>query len=219
MCDLESTSTEHAPPQCFFPVEKEIGRNLRQNLITVPSCENHNSKKSKDDEYFRAVVLMMASQHSDAAEHLFLGKMLRAVKRKPHAYSSFFADSVELSGGTTRALQFDRPRFDRCVDQMARALFFHKFKVPWKLNIAVISPNFFSGVAAGSVIPHSATMAAADVSMQFLASEPAQGDNPEVFRFRLKYCEDDQTLAIAAIFYEALEIFAYSSKDLDENSV
>ncbi|MDH1232687.1 MULTISPECIES: hypothetical protein [Stenotrophomonas] len=44
-------SDEHVPPQCFFPDDR------RDGLITVRSCDEHNSKKSKDDEYFRGVFL------------------------------------------------------------------------------------------------------------------------------------------------------------------
>jgi hypothetical protein len=58
MCDSLETSREHAPPRCFFPESKAIGRNLRVNLITVPSCDIHNSEKSKDDEFLRSVILM-----------------------------------------------------------------------------------------------------------------------------------------------------------------
>ena len=62
MCDAPSTSREHAPPISLFPEADVFGRDVRRNLITVPSCDAHNSMKSKDDEVFRAVILMQAAQ-------------------------------------------------------------------------------------------------------------------------------------------------------------
>lgn len=49
-CENEATSVEHTPPKCIFPQLKDFPhKNLRRNLITVPSCDRHNSAKSKDD--------------------------------------------------------------------------------------------------------------------------------------------------------------------------
>lgn len=50
MCDLSATSVEHVPPKCMFPEFKDAKVDLRRKLITVPSCDDHNAKKSRDDE-------------------------------------------------------------------------------------------------------------------------------------------------------------------------
>lgn len=50
-CGNPDVSDEHVPPQCFFPDDR------RNALISVRSCDEHNSNKSKDDEYFRGVFL------------------------------------------------------------------------------------------------------------------------------------------------------------------
>lgn len=50
-CGEPKTSYEHVPPQSFFP------KNKRVNLIQVPSCDDHNGNKSKDDEYVRLVLM------------------------------------------------------------------------------------------------------------------------------------------------------------------
>ena len=51
MCEELATSVEHIPPQCLFPEQKDLpdGIDLRKQLLTVPSCDKHNSKKSQDD--------------------------------------------------------------------------------------------------------------------------------------------------------------------------
>ncbi len=52
MCERDATSREHVPPLCLFPEIKDTkGINFRKDLITVPSCDLHNSKKSDDDEF------------------------------------------------------------------------------------------------------------------------------------------------------------------------
>src|SRR5262245_2453835 len=124
MCDAPETSREHAPPLCLFPQFKEFGRNLRRNLITVPSCDAHNSAKSKDDEFFRAVLLMQSAESSDVARHLFFNKLRRAAGRRPAAHGAFFRDHGTVDAGTLRALEIDARRFVACVDRLARALFF-----------------------------------------------------------------------------------------------
>jgi hypothetical protein len=61
MCELPEMSREHARPLCFFPEAQEFGRDVRNNLITVPSCDAHNSAKSKDDEFLRGVMPRVVS--------------------------------------------------------------------------------------------------------------------------------------------------------------
>ena len=52
MCYAPATGREHFPPRCIFPED----RKYRANLIKVPSCDEHNSKKSKCDEYLKFVL-------------------------------------------------------------------------------------------------------------------------------------------------------------------
>jgi hypothetical protein len=49
-CQNTGNTREHVPPICFFP------DGYRKNLITVPSCEEHNSSKSMDDQYLLLVI-------------------------------------------------------------------------------------------------------------------------------------------------------------------
>jgi len=213
MCDSVETSREHAPPLCFFPEAKEFGRDLRRNLITVPSCDQHNSKKSNDDEFLRSVVLMAAGSNQ-AGQHQFHWKILPATSRKPHTYRSFFADKGTVARGTGHASQIDRDRFDLCIDHLARALFFHTFKRRWQLPVTTLSPNFYSGIDSDTMVPHQPTIEAVEVSRQVLGSEPVNGKNPDVFQYRIRYDEIEEGLAFAAIFYDCFEVYSYSSKDL-----
>jgi len=104
MCASLATSREHTPPSCFFPEESAFGRDLRKNLVTVPSCDHHNSKKSKDDEFFRAAILMATAQHSDAGRHQFFQKLLVASARMPHVHEAFFVEQGTVAEGAGRVL-------------------------------------------------------------------------------------------------------------------
>lgn len=46
MCDEAASSVEHAPPKCLSPEIKNSEIDLRINLVTAPSCEEHNCKKN-----------------------------------------------------------------------------------------------------------------------------------------------------------------------------
>ncbi len=214
MCDSPETSREHAPPLCFFPEASSFGRDLRRNLITVPSCDHHNSKKSKDDEYFRSVILVVAAQSSDAARHQFFQKLLRASNRKPYAYKSFFLNQGTIEEGKGRVLRIDRNRFETCVDHLARALFFNEFLCKCSQPISVVSPKLFSKVVSDQIIPHHLTRKIVDASRQFLDLEPIRGENPDIFKYRLRYSEEDDSFAFAAIFYGCFEVYSFSSSHL-----
>lgn len=214
MCSAEETSKEHAPPQCLFPEERNIGRDLRKNLVTVPSCDEHNSNKSADDEFLRAVILAVAVDSNEVAKHQFLGKFLRGAERNRDAHSEFFEDMGTISSDTKRVLKIDRDRFDKCVEHLARALFFHTFKSKWSLPIAVVSPNFHLEVTQQGPVAHLPSQETIEVTRQFLAAEPLLGENPEVFMYRLRFDQSSGMFALAGRFYEFFEIYCASSKSL-----
>jgi len=219
MCPAAETSREHAPPQCLFPDAKEIGRDLRRNLITVPSCDDHNSAKSKDDEFLRAVILFSAVSSSEVARHQFLGKLLRGAARNPHAYANFFTDAGTLAESSQHALRFERNRFDACIDHLVRAIFFHTFGTKWELPITVVSPNFHSAVSDDCAIPHQPTQKTVAVSKRFLEGEQIRGENPDVFKYRVRYDADTGLFAFAACFYGFFEIYSASSQALTDAAV
>lgn len=219
MCDSPETSREHAPPLCFFPEANDMGRDLRRNLVTVPSCDLHNSRKSKDDEFFRSVILMTVASSSDAGRHQLFRKLLRAAARTPHAHRSFFGDKGTIAEGKGRVLKIDRNRFDACIDHLAKALFFNAYHRKWSQPVNVVSPNFFSGIASDQIVPHQLTLDTVNVSRQVLGSESIRGENPEVFKYRLGYDEGGEFYAFAAMFYDCFEVYSFSSKQLAHPAV
>ena len=213
MCDAQRSSREHAPPECLFPKEKEFGHDLRRNLITVPSCDVHNSKKSEDDEFMRAVILFTAVANNNVAQHQFLGKMRRGAARSPNKYSNFITEKGTIKNGAFRALKINnRERFDSCIEHLARALFFHVYKKKWRYPVMMVSPNFYSAISNDEAVPHKPTQEIVEVSRSFLVQEPVLGDNPEVFKYRVRYDENECSYAFAGIFYDFFEVYSYSSQ-------
>lgn len=52
-CDKKATSDEHVPLDVYFLKTRMYGI---ENLITVPSCDEHNMQKSQLDEYLTVTL-------------------------------------------------------------------------------------------------------------------------------------------------------------------
>src|ERR1700733_5939004 len=61
-CLERATTMEHIPPASFFPKDQ------RNQLLTVPSCERHNNKKSTEDVYILAHICMNSSPSNRSRE-------------------------------------------------------------------------------------------------------------------------------------------------------
>ena len=111
MCEKSANTVEHAPPKCVFPEGKDLAArlNYRRNLITVPSCEEHNTAKSRDDEYLLH-VLAASITSSPIGPTQFLTKVRRSLERAPNLAST-------LLPGETPVMRFvphaSNPNFDR----------------------------------------------------------------------------------------------------------
>lgn len=194
MCDSKRTSYEHVPPKCLFPEQKDLpdGVDLRKDLITVPSCDVHNSKKSEDDEYILYVLLMNIS-NNDVAKNHFLTKLMRAIERNPSLFNKFIRrrepvvahDTVRDEFQETMAVQIDYKRFCSSMEHMARALHFHHFKRKWSGSVSVY-PDFLLSmhpVSARKTNEKIEKMAKA-ASFMFDGIE-CHGKNPDVFEYQV----------------------------------
>ncbi len=135
MCEERATTKEHAPPRCIFPNKKDVadGTDYRKNLITVPSCPEHNSTKSKDDEYL--LYLLSASFSSnDVGLNQFMTKVKRAMTRKPLLASTLGSSAKPVRIHDTEtdilheafALSIDNDRVNSVIEHCARALYFYQ---------------------------------------------------------------------------------------------
>ena len=199
---------EHVPPKCIFPERKdlEVGLNYRRNLITVPSCEEHNTAKSRDDEYL--LHLLAASiTSSPVGLTQFLSKVKRSMVRAPSLASA-------LLPGDTAVMRFvphtsrleegfpitvDGQRIDKVISGCARALYLHETESVFAGQVKVAAPFMASGLTAtDNVIAEAIAIAKA-----FLSGVVEKGENPEVFRY--KFAKGPQTSIMLLCFYSGTE--------------
>ncbi len=193
MCSEKATSREHVPPISFFPEKRELKNdvNYRVNLLTVPSCDLHNSAKSDDDQYLLFVVVG-EFRANEIAQKIFSKKVIKAIKRRPVLLSFFKgAFGVRVGGRQTIGYHVDRERFDRTISRMAMALYFHTYKEKWLGQFFVYSPDIFS---TNSLEVNKTISDLEKSTSEMLMSQEFQGDNPEIFRYKV-YRKDNGFVA------------------------
>ncbi|TGK83283.1 hypothetical protein EHQ24_06680 [Leptospira noumeaensis] len=117
-CGKEATSREHIPPQSFFPSNQKL------DLVTIPSCEEHNSKKSNKDEYVRNYITIHRSVKKSGYEK-FEEKSRKAFKRnKSLALSVENAEKATLDGEETGIFLVKKANFDEFFDHLASGIFY-----------------------------------------------------------------------------------------------
>jgi len=212
MCHADPVTLEHVPPLCLFPEPKDLspGEDMRRNLITVPSCEAHNLRKSGDDEYL-LVVLVAGISANAAARKQVSTKLMRAFKKRPSKYGMFGkVYEIRLFGQQTGMFFVNRSRFDNSIQSVARGLFYHHYGATWTDPILVFSPAFLISSGPNPLDAGRALQAIDMLTSTFLASQSVHGDNPEVFTYQLTPLGDREGLIVRMVFYGGIRITAVS---------
>jgi|APEBP8051073178_1049388.scaffolds.fasta_scaffold26273_2 hypothetical protein len=210
MCNRPSTSKEHVPPRCLFPELKDVGENHRRNLITVPSCDWHNSFKSTDDSFLMVSLAGIFGNNSTGLRHKF-SKVNRAIYR-----SSFTMLKEAVRDGKWHFLEVgpnqyvdviwgkpDHERLNRCFDRIARGLYYarheRRFEGLTRTHLGYLTP--------GSSNASSFQRFLRDKVKPELDGKERLGDNPEVFSFQ--FTEPDQfgIFGVDMRFYGGLDVF------------
>jgi hypothetical protein len=191
MCDEKATSSEHVPPRCLFPEQKDLpdGADLRKQLITVPSCDEHNSKKSTDDEYL-LYCLVLSMPSNEVGKNHFFSKIIRAIRRNPSLIKKYLSNTqaVHIENVETKevsesiALHIDDERFDKAIEQLSRAIYFHHFKKKHNGEIS-IHPNFLLRMTGEFKKANDSTAKMDQMSEEVFSKEPTYGENPDVFSY------------------------------------
>ncbi len=132
---------DHIPPKNLFPSPRT------SNLITVPCCVPCYEDWSKDDEYFRAVILSSANVSDEPKAQDVMGSLLRSVS-KSRGFAKLLIDNIKeielvtqagIYLGREDALKLDVARVDRVGHRIIRGLFFHEKKSSLPANYQVIA--------------------------------------------------------------------------------
>lgn len=215
MCDAPKTSKEHVPPRCLFPAEKEDPKGIgsRRNLVTVPSCDVHNSRKSKDDEYI-LYVLALNIANNQAAENHFNAKIRRAIENNPAVWNRLKSNMKPVVARdqhtgqitSTVALGVDMVRFNSAMDHLGRALYFHHFKCKWPGRISVY-PDFLLFMDTNDAQHKNAQVyAMAEMANLLLADVPSYGENPEIFRYQVADGNEEAERLMRLYFYDGARV-------------
>lgn len=216
MCLNPATSREHAPPLCLFPEIKDIptGENYRKNLITVPSCDEHNLKKSKDDQFLLLILLLHFESNEEGQKH-FAGKLTRTLKRRSSLLGVLKdKEDVIVQESESSGFHINRDRFDATMDRIARAIHFAEYGEMWSEQIIINTPSLFDLKSPNSFQVNLEQQKLKLMIDKFLDPYPKKGENPMIFYYQIDKELQENKLLMKMVFYEGFAVYAYSSPEI-----
>lgn len=126
--DKTTKTREHIPPKCFFP------KGYKDELITVPSCKEHNNAKSEDDEYLWQMIAIniLANKHG---QNLATEKVVKSILRNRRLTKNLAKNShllyIENSNGSlepTFGFEPNEEMIKRSISMLAKGVYFHEYK-------------------------------------------------------------------------------------------
>jgi hypothetical protein len=216
MCSRPKTSREHVPPLCMFPEQKdaEANENYRMELIRVPSCDEHNSKKQKDDE-FLFFVLTLSIANNQAAKQQGNTKILRAVTRNPELPSAFFSQlspafAVENNCGTpipASLAKIDYQRFLRAMDRVVRGIYFHHFGTRFTGRCSIFNDFMLQYSSPDGALQNHQNHQIAMQLRAYFDNVKELGANPEVFCYAALPPDERGLIGCRLKFFEHSSVF------------
>lgn len=211
MCEREADSREHVPPRNLFPEVRDLGRNYRKNLITVPSCELHNSSKSHDDEFLMVSLAGLVGNNSIGYQHK-ITKVDRALRRTANRLldkvliKRKFVQTVELRDNKFIEVIWGTPdvkRLNFCFDHIARGLHYHHFGSRFDGQVKVMLGYLFHDDSnAKNLVEFIRDRAEID-----LTGKPCYGENPDVFNYQVTDFDEHGLFLMKLCFYGGLKVY------------
>ncbi len=211
MCDTIATTKEHVPPLCLFPEKKDIETDIfRTNLITVPSCEIHNSKKSKDDEFLMGCLAGVVGNNAIGFFHADT-KVRRALKRKGRDFiHELMTDVKEINLNSAKNYKFpvlvglpDLKRLHSCFRHISHGLFYNKFGVNFigKIHIVIDFITY-----EDPKIEQHKLLCRKRFELEANKSQK-EGNNQKVFLYEFIEPDEFGLIAMSMTFYEGAKVF------------
>ena len=200
-CGAPATTSEHAPPACFFPEGYNTG------LIEVPSCDEHNRHLSTDVEYARNIICQqwgtnrVASRVAETARASF--------ERSPKLFTRTFEDvrPIHVAGEETGSFRLDMPRFKKVMKAIAFAMYYHDFGKRNEGDFDIFSSSLHSQSTLYLGRPDGYENLRGRLSNVPFKSMPVC--QPKVFKYGLAKPGEGQVL-YRLEFYEAFVVYALS---------
>ncbi|MCK4487852.1 MAG: hypothetical protein KAU38_13975 [Desulfobacterales bacterium] len=186
------------------------GADLRKQLLTVPACDAHNSKKSQDDEYF-LYVLGTSFQINKVGRNQYVSKIRRAIKRNPSLLKKFaktatpvrVTDPLTNSTENSIAHKLDEDRFNLIIDRLSRAIYYYHYKEKW-LGYVKYQAEFLFVTVDQSDELNSRVKAISKEADEWFSKAIYHGENPEVFKYQA--IEHNGSKKMRLHFYEGCKL-------------
>ena len=201
----ETNKREHVPPFGFFP------KGHREELITVPSCEQHNTEFSMLDERFQIYIKAIGT--NQIAVDDFKDRVARGLNREQSkkfveslSKSSFYTD---IDGEKRLLFKIDTQYTEKFVEKVIRGLHFYHNKKPAQGRVLSFSAQFYN--------PELDYEELFDLLLEDLRSEyMIEGDynNPEIFRYRYVNLTDYNIFIVVLNFYMGVEFIGWVLPDI-----
>jgi len=206
MCDENATGKEHVPPKCLFPKSKDLeaGVDLRKGLLTVPSCNLHNSEKSGDDEYFLNVITSLQEINEIGREH-YEKQIKRQNSRNPSIIKRFADRYIEINN--LPAFEVEIERLDVFIEHLAYALFLAHFGNKWDGDVGWIPESFAQILNHSEALERRQLLSEIDLIFNDIKMH---GNNKLVFMYQV--VKDVQETKMRLYFYDSFKICITFSK-------
>lgn len=208
-CGNPATSREHVPPKCIFPETKDFpGSNFRKNLITVPSCDEHNLKKSEDDEFLMGCLTPVVGNNAIAFLQTHR-KIKRAWTRKEKLFEATMKNAKRKTIKSKDGTKFpvfigkpDGPRLIKALEAVARGLYYFERNKIFVGKCKVL-PTFLKY--------NSDYWDFIKVVLKSLMDKESKdwhtgGYNPEIFKYLLGAPDQYGLTPMSMVFYEGAEV-------------
>ena len=211
-CNAEAISREHVPPLCLFPEAKDVlGMNFRKDLITVPSCDLHNSRKSHDDEFLMVSVASIVSNNRLGYVHTKT-KIERALRRKSQDFinkavvRNMRGKVLVASDGKKFPVLIGNPditRLTKCFEDIAYGVWYHEHGSRFKGLIKMVF-GFLIHERKDDQTLMKFIKRRFEVDPGLLT---VKGSNPEVFTYQ--FCKPDNagSISLKLTFYQGTDVF------------
>ena len=198
--DKDSNVREHVPPFGFFP------KGMREQLITVPSCEEHNTQQSLLDERFQLYIKAIGS--NQVAVDDFKDRVVRALNKEEKkkfveslSKSSFYHD---VEGERRLLFKIDTEYTEKFVEKIIRGLYFYHNGSPAQGKILSFSLQFYN--------PELDYESIFNLLLDDLRSDhmiEGYYKNPDVFRYRYINLSEFNAFIVVLNFYKGVEFIGW----------
>lgn len=193
MCDNSAISAEHVPPKCLFK------KGSKRNLITVPSCDKHNSGKSEDDTYLQQILGHSHIEGDNNSQQKAVNDSIsRGYKRNEKYRKDIVKDTFIVNGRVARVV--DKKRLDNIFHHIFSGIFFHHYEKKWLKQCKF----FYSFVGSTT----ESNRLYKEVPFTF-EGYTEYGENKEIFKYQITSIEWLPVCSIQMVFFDGLKVIGY----------